>query len=396
MESKFATMSDSAPQDSVEDVLVYFATSLMKKNTIDEVLWDLASNCISKLGFIDCVIYVADYDRRVLEQHAAYGPKSPKVYEVITPIEIPFGQGITGHVLLSGESEVISDTTTDARYIVDDDARQSEITVPITIHGKVWGIIDCEHPEKGYFTHHHLRILQAVAAISAVKIERLITQQQLKEKERDLIVKEKELLELRISSLRRQVNPHFLFNALNAIQYFITSDKKREALKYYTHFSKLLRKYMLHLDEELLVLEEEVRMLDWYLRLQQFRYFERFTFHIDMEGHILNTKVNTFLFQMIAEDMIESMVMSNVGTGNLHIDFTRCDDRLCAELVFDIKGQIIQRKQSDYRSDLLHYQDHIELLNDLKDYKIQVTEVEDWGSSRHYTRKIMVSLPLNL
>src|SRR5690606_34357893 len=64
-----------------DDTINYFATSLFGKNTIDEILWDVAKNCISRLGLVDCVIYLVDRSRGVLIQKAAYGSKNPEDFE---------------------------------------------------------------------------------------------------------------------------------------------------------------------------------------------------------------------------------------------------------------------------------------------------------------------------
>ena len=359
--------------DELEDTLVYFATSILNKNTKEEILWDLAKNCISRLGFVDCVIYEADHERRVLVQKAAYGPKNPRDYELLKPIEIGFGEGITGSVVMSGKAECVSDTTKDERYIVDDESRLSEITVPIIIHDRVWGIIDCEHPEKNYFTSQHLKILAAIASICAVKLARVRVQQELMDKQNALLDMQKELLNLRVNSLRRQMNPHFLFNALNAIQYFITSNKKEDALRYHSLFSKLIRKYLVHLDEDMVVLEEELRMTEWYLQLQMLRYDGRFRYNVEIDNSFLHLPVPALIIQLVIEDLVEGMVMSNSGEGDLSLVFKKEKYGLEFGATLEVsEAHAFQRKTNiDYRSDLLNWPEYIDLLNRLKNTHIK-------------------------
>ncbi|HYG36983.1 MAG TPA: response regulator [Cytophagales bacterium] len=156
--------------NEIEKTINYFSTSLYGKNTEDEILWDIAKNCIANLDFEDCVIYMLDEERNTLIQKAAYGSKNPKEYEIVNLIEIPLGQGIVGSVAQSGQAEIINDTTKDPRYIVDDDIRYSEITVPIIYNDKVIGIIDSEHSQKNYFNQSHLNILNTIAALCSNKI----------------------------------------------------------------------------------------------------------------------------------------------------------------------------------------------------------------------------------
>lgn len=161
-------------------ILTYFATSLYGQNTVDDVFWDVAKNCISQLQFQDCVIYQHDKERNVLVQRAAFGPKNPQKHDILNPIEIPFGKGIVGAVARSRKAEIVPDTTRDSRYIVDDFRRYSEITVPIMIEGELFGVIDSEHRRRKYFSVWHLRLLERIAEICAVKISKYMIEERLR------------------------------------------------------------------------------------------------------------------------------------------------------------------------------------------------------------------------
>ena len=77
-----------------EKILNYFATSLYNQNTVDDVFWDIAKNCMSRFNFEDCVMYGYDDHRKMLVQKAAFGPKNPDGYTIANKIEIPLGKGI--------------------------------------------------------------------------------------------------------------------------------------------------------------------------------------------------------------------------------------------------------------------------------------------------------------
>ncbi|MBX2925619.1 MAG: tetratricopeptide repeat protein [Chitinophagaceae bacterium] len=153
-----------------EKILNYFATSLYNQNTVEDVFWDIAKNCVSKLQLEDCVIYGFNEAKNILVQKAAYGPKNPGGYQISHYIEIPVGKGIVGHVAQTREPEIVNDVSKDSRYITDDMARSAEIAVPILVEGKLIGIIDSEHSQKGFYTKRHLRIFQKIADICAKKI----------------------------------------------------------------------------------------------------------------------------------------------------------------------------------------------------------------------------------
>jgi len=132
----------------------------------------VAKHAISKLGYEDCVIYLLDdnEDRR-LHQVAAFGPKNPKGQDIQNPITIGIGEGISGHVAKTGKPIIISDTSKDHRYLLDDSLRSSEIAVPIISHGTVIGVIDSEHSTIDFFSEQDLEILETIASMASVKID---------------------------------------------------------------------------------------------------------------------------------------------------------------------------------------------------------------------------------
>ncbi|MBI3140170.1 MAG: GAF domain-containing protein [Sphingobacteriales bacterium] len=165
-----------------EKLLNSFATSLYGQNTVDDILWDTARNCIEKIGFADCVIYQKDETRGMLIQRAAFGPKNPARREILNPIEIPEGKGIVGAVAKTGKAEIVKNTMKDPRYIVDDEKRLSEISVPVIVDRKVFAVIDSEHPQKNFFRQYHLRLLQKIAAICAERISKYLAEERIRTK----------------------------------------------------------------------------------------------------------------------------------------------------------------------------------------------------------------------
>ncbi|MBL9137692.1 MAG: GAF domain-containing protein [Verrucomicrobiales bacterium] len=163
-----------------------FATSLSSLQTEDDILWELTRRCITTLGFEDCVIYLVDETRGVLVQKAAFGPKNPRGREIASPIAIPIGKGIVGSVAATGRTEIVADTRLDPRYLVDDQVRLSEISVPIIAEGKVLGVIDSEHSQAGFFCEDHITILGSIASICANKLARTRTEARLRELNQDL------------------------------------------------------------------------------------------------------------------------------------------------------------------------------------------------------------------
>lgn len=194
----FPKSPDSFSEISIIEIISYFATSLFGKNTEEDIVWDIAKNCIGQLGLEDCVIYLFDNEQKNLLQKAAYGPKNPVNFEIYQPIVIPKGKGIVGTVAQTGVAEIIENTSKDARYIVDDESRLSEIAVPIIYNGEVLGVIDSEHQQCAFFRNWHLQTLTAIANLCANKIYGVRIKEKLQEKEQKLAVFQEKINALKI------------------------------------------------------------------------------------------------------------------------------------------------------------------------------------------------------
>lgn len=185
----------------IDNAINFFSTSLVLSNTIDEVLWEIARNCISKLGFDDCVLYLMDENNEYLLQKVSIKKEIFSSNTIFNPLKIKLGDGIVGHVAKSGKSEVINDTYLDSRYKVDDYHYFSEISVPIISEGKVIGIIDSEHPERNFFKPKHLKILTTIASLCANKIEKIKSQEIKEQLSKELIeqLRENEKLQTKVN-----------------------------------------------------------------------------------------------------------------------------------------------------------------------------------------------------
>ncbi len=306
-----------------ELVIVYFASQINKHYHTGELLWDVAKNCISKLHFEDCVIYQLDDERNVLVQKAAYGPKNPVDFTIDAPIEIKPGEGIVGAVAQTGKAEIIANTSLDKRYIVDDRRRFSEITVPVIIDGKVVGVIDSEHHRKNFFNNRHLKILTTIAALCASQIQLVKMEEEKEKAEIELLHNKQKALESRLQSLRLQMNPHFLFNALNSVQQMILANEEMVATKYLSRFSKLLRAILVHSDKETITLKEELEILNLYIELESIRFKDAFQYRINCDESIDvdEVKVPTLLIQPFVENAIWHGLMHKDRDRNLLVQF---------------------------------------------------------------------------
>jgi putative methionine-R-sulfoxide reductase with GAF domain len=383
--------------EKFEELLIYFSTSINHLNTEEAIAWDLVKNCIARLNFADCVIYFIDRKRNVLIQKAAHGPKNPRDYDIVKPLEIPLGQGICGYVALTGNPEIIHNTDEDPRYIVDDEQRLSEITVPIISDNEVMGVIDCEHPERNFFTKQHYRLLVAIASFYGARISRLKAERR-EEKERNkLVAAEKGLAKMRLQILNTQLGPHFLFNSLNAIQHFLLADDKKHALNYLSLFSKLIRKFLSSLDKDKISVQEEITMLQWYLQLQQLRYASRFQYELSITPPHSTEQSNIppFLVQSLVENFLEAMIPQNTGNSFISINFNIQQDIVLLIVSIEARNDsFFNSRVPGYREGLAEWSDHIEVYNKIKKYNITYNIEDKWiGDHLLVSKQVELQIP---
>lgn len=158
-----------------------------------------------------------------------------------------------------------------------------------------------------------------------------------------LIMREKNE-SLRLTELKQQMNPHFLFNALNSIQSRILSDKKEEAAKFLISFSKLIRKNLEISDQDYILLSEELKNTELYLRIERMRLGDSFHYQIAVDETLKTeyTLIPTFLLQPLIENAIWHGLMPLEGEKNLQIDVTIRQK----QMIIGIKDNGIGRKNA--------------------------------------------------
>ncbi|NNE29741.1 MAG: histidine kinase [Saprospiraceae bacterium] len=143
--------------------------------------------------------------------------------------------------------------------------------------------------------------------------------------------------EMRLTALRAQMNPHFMFNALGAIQYFVSNNDIDQADFYLTKFSRLLRKYLEASRNPSVSLYEEIEILKLYTELEEMRFEGKFKtqIHVDPGIDLMDVHIPSVLVQPFAENSIlHGLQKRKDGKGLLKIDFRKNQDDLVVE-VFD-------------------------------------------------------------
>ena len=146
-----------------------------------------------------------------------------------------------------------------------------------------------------------------------------------REREEKIMAKyEKQLTESEMSALRLQMNPHFIFNALNSIRYYILKEDSEKASDYITSFSKLLRMILQHSKQTSVKLSEELEALKLYLEFERQRFEEKFEFTInisdDIQPEVLN--IQPMIIQPFLENSIWHGIMHMDESGHLLVDIS--------------------------------------------------------------------------
>lgn len=184
-----------------------------------------------------------------------------------------------------------------------------------------------------------------------------------------------EMAQLQLKAFSAQMNPHFVFNALAAVQYFITSGDKKASLFYLSIFSKLIRFYLKHLNKETVKLVQEKEMLNAYLTLQKLRYNNQFNYRIIQNSEIESSEaiIPSFILQTFFENMVEHAIYNKYKNYNIEIAFQAKPKNVLVSVVFQYDKDLGEKEQytPDYRKQLIKWQDQIRLLNTCKNYNIK-------------------------
>lgn len=226
----------------------------------------------------------------------------------------------------------------------------------------------------------------------------------MRNKERQKAELSRRFAELKLQALRAQMNPHFVFNTINSIQYFISSDERTSAFEYLSKFSKLMRKMLENAEKSTVPLADELDSLRLYLQLESLRFEGKFEYaiHVDPGLDLHNTEVPTMLIQPFVENAIQHGLKFKRSHGYLDIRLHLVGQAI--ECLIEDNGIGIQkslrlksRQDNGHRSAGIKVtRQRLQTLNALKrnGKAIEIIDLSDAGSSRQGTR-VKIIIPLN-
>ncbi|MBD0833031.1 histidine kinase [Aestuariibaculum sediminum] len=205
---------------------------------------------------------------------------------------------------------------------------------------------------------------------------------------------------LALKSLRSQMNPHFIFNALNSVNSFIALNDERAANKYLSDFSLLMRAVLENSEEDFIPLEKEIELIRLYTKLEHFRFKDKFDYEIEIDDNI-NLKdfvIPPMLLQPYIENAVWHGLRYKKTKGHLNIGLVQ---KSMDEIEITITDDGIGRRQSkalktehqkkQNSKGIGNIKKRIDILNDMYKDKVDVL-IEDYQNAEDTGTKVVLTL----
>ncbi len=169
--------------------------------------------------------------------------------------------------------------------------------------------------------------------------------------ERRISEMNRQISEIQQANLRQQMNPHFIFNTLNSIQYYMYQHDKLATNNYLTKFSNLMRKVLENSQHTYIPLSDELNALTLYLELESIRFKDKFDYEIKVDDEIdtLMYKVPTMLIQPYVENSICHGLIPMETKGKVKIDIKLVNDYLTCTIEDNGIGREAARERKTVR-----------------------------------------------
>ena len=232
----------------------------------------------------------------------------------------------------------------------------------------------------------------------------------LRNKQKEELQKElmsKKLVLSQLEALRSQMNPHFIFNALNSIQEYILFNNKDLASSYLIKFSRLIRIYLEHSQQNEVILKEEISALRIYLELEKIRFENilEYTLEVDKSINQSAIKIPSLFIQPYVENALKHGLLHKFENRVLKVSFN--EDKTNENIICVIEDNGIGREAS-FELNKIREKHHtsfatsanekrLSLINLDRKNKIQVETVDLYNENKQSNgTKIIITIPLQL
>jgi GAF domain-containing protein len=331
--------SSSARHDRVHaanelllDAARTFATSLELQETLDQVM----SLVVPRLADYSLLYLVADDGayRQAAGVHA--DPEQTRLLDELGRIHVPdpsAPNGPIGTVLATRRPYLAPTAPLDVTRRVPPNPAVvriyrelkpvSYMVVPLVAHDELLGSLVLATSASGrQYDETDLELAELLGARAALAIDNARMYRAAREA-RDQEVKaawlESQVARARLEALRAQLNPHFLFNALNVVAMLVRRGANDDALRAVVNLSELLRRVLASGTALEVPLREEMALVERYLDVEKLRFRDRLTVRVSITPAALDTKVPGLILQSLVENAIKHGVAKADGPGRVEI-----------------------------------------------------------------------------
>ncbi|MFB9076346.1 histidine kinase [Flavobacterium procerum] len=207
----------------------------------------------------------------------------------------------------------------------------------------------------------------------------------IKRKSNEKTIIQRRIAETKLEALLSQMNPHFTFNAMNAIQDFIISSDIENSLLYISEFSKLIRKTLENSSKQKITIEEEIEYLEAYITIENMRFDNRIDFEIEVSEEIDTcfTEIPTMLLQPFVENVFVHAFNESSLNPKLTISFKTLSTNILECKIIDNGMSLNAAKKSKLHQSkgIQLTKERLSLLQDLKNDSIKIDFSENNGTS---------------
>lgn len=226
----------------------------------------------------------------------------------------------------------------------------------------------------------------------------------IRKKEQHKAELQRRMAELKLTALRSQMNPHFIFNSLTSIRRFIHKNDEQAAGRYLTDFAHLLRMILNNSDREFVTLKEEIQILRTYLEFEALRFNDRFEYRISVDDAIDESEIDIppLMIQPYVENAIQHGIAHLVDRkGILSIRFI-LENAILVCVIEDngigrAEAMKLKEQQTAYPSKGMYIsRERLETLNVLKqtNMKVGITDIYD-QQGRPSGTKVVIHIPVD-
>ncbi|MEO1436758.1 MAG: tetratricopeptide repeat protein, partial [Bacteroidota bacterium] len=185
------------------------------------------------------------------------------------------------------------------------------------------------HQEKLYEEKRDRQLIEMEIKYETREKEKQIELLEQKRQKQESLFQER-ISRLKMQALQAQMNPHFIFNAMNAIQQFITMHDGESAMLYLSRFARLIRLIFEFSKKTTVSLQQELDFLENYLELEKLRFVQKFTVELEVDPMLSleTTDVPPLLVQPLIENSLKHGLLHRAEGGRLQIEFFKKEQLL--------------------------------------------------------------------